>query len=155
MLSLISPLVKPSRNALSGIWWSVSALLTVGYGDIYPVTFAGRVLAVIMSFLGVGAVAIPTGIISAGFVEHYTQVQGEDAKGGMPILQMTAGIDSSWIGMSVREIDAEFNMLILIAERRGKTIRPSNDFRVEVSDKLAVYVNDDRRPNRKADTAKV
>ena len=143
------------RNALSGIWWSVSALLTVGYGDIYPVTFAGRVLAVIMSFLGVGAVAIPTGIISAGFVEHYTKVQGEDAKGGMPILQMTAGIDSSWIGKSVREIDAEFNMLILIAERRGKTIRPSNDFRVEVSDKLAVYVNDDRRPNRKADTAKV
>ncbi len=143
------------KNALSGIWWSVSALLTVGYGDIYPVTFAGRVLAVIMSFLGVGAVAIPTGIISAGFVEHYTKVQGEDTKGGMPILQMKAGIDSKWIGKSVREIDAQSNMLILIAERKGKTIRPTADYRVEVGDKLAVYVNDDRRPSRKAGTAKV
>ena len=108
-----------------------------------------------MSFLGVGAVAIPTGIISAGFVEHYTKVQGEDTKGGMPILQMKAGIDSKWIGKSVREIDAQSNMLILIAERKGKTIRPTADYRVEVGDKLAVYVNDDRRPSRKAGTAKV
>ena len=63
------------RNAFSGIWWSVSTLLTVGYGDIYPITVAGRIMAIITAFLGVGVVAIPTGIISAGFVEHYSRVK--------------------------------------------------------------------------------
>ena len=57
------------RNAFSGIWWSMSTLLTVGYGDIYPVTTLGRIMAICIAYLGVGAVAIPTGIISAGFVE--------------------------------------------------------------------------------------
>ena len=59
------------RTAFSGIWWSMSTLLTVGYGDIYPVTTLGRVMAICIAYLGVGAVAIPTGIISAGFVEQY------------------------------------------------------------------------------------
>ena len=58
-------------NAFSGIWWSASTLLTVGYGDIYPVTTMGRVFSIIITFLGVGMVAIPTGIISEGFVEQY------------------------------------------------------------------------------------
>ncbi|MCI8692080.1 MAG: potassium channel protein [Lachnospiraceae bacterium] len=62
-------------NAFSGIWWSVSTLLTVGYGDIYPVTIGGRVMAIAIAFLGVGMVAIPTGIISAGFVEYYTKIK--------------------------------------------------------------------------------
>ena len=61
------------RNAFSGVWWSMSTLLTVGYGDIYPVTTLGRVMAICIAYLGVGAVAIPTGISSAGFVEQYQQ----------------------------------------------------------------------------------
>ena len=56
-------------NAFSGIWWAVSTLLTVGYGDIYPITVAGKAVAIVITFLGVMIVAIPTGIISAGFVE--------------------------------------------------------------------------------------
>ncbi len=67
-------------NAFSGMWWSVSALLTVGYGDIYPITPVGQVLAVIISFLGVGAVAVPTGIISAGFVEQYTRLSQRNSR---------------------------------------------------------------------------
>ena len=63
------------ENAFSGIWWSVSTVFTVGYGDLYPITVTGRILGVIITFLGVGAVAIPTGILSAGFVEHYTRMQ--------------------------------------------------------------------------------
>ena len=69
--------VQPDKfqNALSGIWWAVSTLLTVGYGDIYPITDAGRIIGIFIAFLGVGTVAIPTGIISAGFVEHYTKMK--------------------------------------------------------------------------------
>ena len=63
------------ENAFSGIWWAVSTLLTVGYGDIYPITVGGQIMAIVIAFLGVGVVAIPTGIISAGFVEYYTKVK--------------------------------------------------------------------------------
>lgn len=59
-------------NAFSGMWWSMSTLLTVGYGDIYPITTAGKLMGMGIAFLGVGLVAIPTGIISAGFVEQFS-----------------------------------------------------------------------------------
>ena len=58
------------ENAFSGLWWAVSTLTTVGYGDIYPVTVAGKALGAIISMLGIGLIAIPTGILSAGFVEQ-------------------------------------------------------------------------------------
>lgn len=76
MYSLEHP-VQPDvfKNAFSGFWWSVSTILTVGYGDMYPITIGGRICAIIISFLGVGLVAIPTAIISAGFVEHYNDMK--------------------------------------------------------------------------------
>lgn len=61
-------------NAFSGIWWAMSTVLTVGYGDIYPITTAGKMVAILIAILGVGVVAIPTGLISAGFVEYYTKL---------------------------------------------------------------------------------
>ena len=65
-------------NMLSGLWWASSAVLTVGYGDIYPITILGKILGVVISILGVGLVAIPTGIISAGFIEQINR--GKKAK---------------------------------------------------------------------------
>jgi len=64
--------VQPSvfRNAFSGLWWAVATFTTVGYGDIYPITAAGRVIGAVIALLGIGLVAVPTGIISAGFVEQ-------------------------------------------------------------------------------------
>lgn len=58
------------QNAFSGMWWSLATLTTIGYGDIYPITFIGRILGGIIALLGIGLVAVPTGIISAGFIEH-------------------------------------------------------------------------------------
>ncbi len=52
------------------MWWSVITLTTVGYGDVYPVTVLGRVLAAGIAVLGIGMVALPTGIIGAGFIEE-------------------------------------------------------------------------------------
>lgn len=65
------------ENAFSGIWWATSTVLTVGYGDIYPITAGGRVAAIIIAILGVCVVAIPTGVISAGFVEYYARIKGD------------------------------------------------------------------------------
>lgn len=53
----------------STMWWSVSTLTTVGYGDIYPVTPLGKFFASIIAILGIGMFALPTGILGAGFVE--------------------------------------------------------------------------------------
>ena len=58
------------NNALSGLWWAIATLTTVGYGDIYPVTAVGRVISGVIALLGIGLVAVPTGIITAGFSEH-------------------------------------------------------------------------------------
>lgn len=62
-------------NAFSGFWWAANTLLTVGYGDIVPVTLAGKVCGTLLTFLGVGIVAIPTGILSAGFMEQVSIVR--------------------------------------------------------------------------------
>lgn len=60
----------------SAMWWSVVTLTTVGYGDIYPVTTLGKVLAGLSAILGVGMFALPTGILGASFVE---EIQKEKA----------------------------------------------------------------------------
>lgn len=52
------------------MWWAVASLTTVGYGDVYPITTAGKVLAAISAVLGIGLFAIPTGILASGFAEH-------------------------------------------------------------------------------------
>ncbi len=44
-----------------------------GYGDIYPVTALGKLLSAVIALLGIGLVAVPTGIISAGFIEELSE----------------------------------------------------------------------------------
>jgi voltage-gated potassium channel len=52
------------------MWWAVITMTTVGYGDAFPVTAIGRFLASIASLLGVGLVALPSGILASGFIEQ-------------------------------------------------------------------------------------
>lgn len=49
------------------MWWSIATLTTVGYGDLYSITTLGKVLAGITAVIGIGLIAIPTGIIAASF----------------------------------------------------------------------------------------
>ena len=68
------------RNAFSGLWWAVATLTTVGYGDIYPITVMGRILGAFIALSGIAALAIPTGIITAGLTErldHQAHVEKE------------------------------------------------------------------------------
>ncbi len=51
------------------MWWAVITLTTVGYGDVYPVTVMGRLMAAVIALLGIGMFALPAGILSAGFLE--------------------------------------------------------------------------------------
>ena len=52
------------------MWWSIVTLTTVGYGDMYPVTPWGKILGAAILVIGVCMVALPTGILGAGFVEE-------------------------------------------------------------------------------------
>lgn len=51
------------------VYWATVSLTTVGYGDIYPVTTAGRIITMISSLFGIAVVALPAGIITAGYME--------------------------------------------------------------------------------------
>ena len=76
------------RNAFSGIWWAMSTVLTIGYGDIYPITIGGRIMAILIGLLGVCVVAIPTGVISAGFVDYYSRLKRSEGE-----IILSAGIN--------------------------------------------------------------
>lgn len=52
------------------MWWGVATLLTIGYGDVYPITAWGKICASLISMLGISIVAIPPGIIVSGFIEE-------------------------------------------------------------------------------------
>jgi voltage-gated potassium channel len=52
------------------MWWAVATLTTVGYGDMYPITAAGRMLGAVVAVLGIGLFALPTAILGSGFVEE-------------------------------------------------------------------------------------
>lgn len=128
-------------NAFSGIWWSISTILTVGYGDIYPVTVMGRLMAIVISFLGVGAVAIPTGIISAGFVEQYTHMQQEHVhRNALGTVSITVDSDSPFVGQSVRDAEDKYEMDIIAMVRNSAVIVPADGSKIMVGDILIYQV---------------
>ena len=57
------------------MWWAVSALTTVGYGDVVPITPLGRLLGALVSILGIAFFALPTSILGSGFVEEIRRVE--------------------------------------------------------------------------------
>ena len=57
-------------NFFDAIYWATVSLTTVGYGDIYPVTTMGRVITMISSIFGIAIVALPAGIITAGYMNE-------------------------------------------------------------------------------------
>lgn len=128
------------KNAFSGIWWSVSTLLTVGYGDIYPITLIGRAMAIIIAFLGVGAVAIPTGIISAGFVEQFTKRSNENKRHYdiKEIGEIAVGKKSPLRDLTAGEIRQGHDMDILLILRGDLTVMASENTRIQTGDILVV-----------------
>ena len=51
-------------------WWAIATLTTVGYGDVYPITGVGKLLSSVIAIIGIGFVALPTGILSSAFMER-------------------------------------------------------------------------------------
>jgi len=78
-LYLLEAKVQPEHfgSIPRALWWSVITVTTVGYGDVVPQTAAGKIVASLTALGGIAVVAIPVGIIAAGFSES---VQEEDPK---------------------------------------------------------------------------
>ncbi len=127
------------KNAFSGLWWSVSTLLTVGYGDIYPVTTLGRIAAIVMSFLGVGLVAIPTGIISAGFVEQYTKMKPlDDISQGNDLQFFSFGIseDHPYVWKRISDISMPPEIMIVAVIRGNNILIPRGNTQIKPGDEV-------------------
>ena len=124
------------KNALSGIWWSMSAILTVGYGDIYPITTVGRILGILISFLGVCVVAIPTGIISAGFVEQARKAEIDPSSMESHISSVLIDIDSRWIGKTVREVEELTGLKLVVLQRLDVVVIPKPDMVIQLKDQI-------------------
>lgn len=129
------------RNAFSGIWWSASSLLTIGYGDIYPVTAAGRVVAIFIDFLGICSVALPTGIISAGFVESYRKMQRNVRSEDPEIRIIDIDIDSSWIGMDVDSLKRKKHAIVIRVSHNGRSFVPDDDYKIKLGDTVTAVDN--------------
>ena len=120
------------KNAFSGIWWSVSTLLTVGYGDIYPITPLGKAFGILITFLGVGMVAIPTGIISAGFVEQYSRLQriSDYAKEeNLHFVKIELSSADDWNGKQIMDLHLPHGMIVAVIQRGRDIIVPRENRR--------------------------
>ena len=128
-------------NAFSGIWWSMSTLLTVGYGDIYPITTLGKLFGIGIAFLGVGMVAIPTGIISAGFVDQYSRIKrlSEYAnETDIHFIKVTLLKNDPWAGRTIAELGLPAGIIVAAIHREGKIIVPRGNVELFPEDTLVL-----------------
>lgn len=129
------------RNAFSGIWWSMSTLLTVGYGDIYPITTLGCIMAICIAYLGVGAVAIPTGIISAGFVEQYQRKSSISDLKDADIQEIAeVFVDKRYAGKTVEEMEEAQQITIFLVLRDDFSVLPQKNTVLKLNDIIIIRV---------------
>ena len=117
-------------NAFSGIWWAASTLLTVGYGDIYPVTTIGKIFGIFIAFLGVGMVAIPTGIISAGFVDQYSRLKRIGEYGqeeDVHFIRIRLTENDQWVNHRIMELNMPERIIIAVIQRNHRILVPKGD----------------------------
>lgn len=74
----------PFRSIPASMWWAVVTLTSVGYGDVVPQSAMGKFVAALVSLVGVGFVALPTGILAAGFAEEIREQRMKSGTLDMP-----------------------------------------------------------------------
>lgn len=73
------------KTFFDAVYWATVSLTTVGYGDIYPVTVMGRVITMLSSVLGIAIVALPAGIITAGYMSEIQKTRDDEADISVPV----------------------------------------------------------------------
>jgi voltage-gated potassium channel len=57
-------------NIIQTMWWSIATITSIWYGDVYPITIAGKICGAVVSLLGIMLIALPSGIICSGFMDE-------------------------------------------------------------------------------------
>ena len=68
------------RNMLDALWWSVETFTTLGYGDLYPITYLGRAIAAVTVAAGLILFAITTAVLTAGIVQEIQRFEKSNKK---------------------------------------------------------------------------
>ena len=64
----------------ASFWWAMITLTTIGYGDVYPITVGGKIFTILITYIGLGFVAVPTSIITFHIAEAYKNTKNRNKK---------------------------------------------------------------------------
>jgi voltage-gated potassium channel len=116
-------------------------LLTVGYGDIYPVTTMGKIFGIFIAFLGVGMVAIPTGIISAGFVDQYSRLKrigeyGQEEE--VHFIRIRLNKNDDWVNHRIADLHLPQRIIVAVVQRDHRILVPKGDTVLKAGDVMVI-----------------
>jgi voltage-gated potassium channel len=101
-------------NIPQAVWWSVSTLTTVGYGDVIPLTVGGKIFGIVIMIIGIGIVALPAGILASAFSEQmrlrrveYEELAQEVLEDGRITLEEHQEMAHARATLGLNEEDAE------------------------------------------------
>jgi voltage-gated potassium channel len=99
---------QPDKSYFDGVYWAVSTMTTVGYGDEVPTTVAARVIAMALMIVGVGYFAVVTGAIAERFIERGEEEEIEELQAEEPG-ELVAQVDR--LALRARELSLEIDAL--------------------------------------------
>ena len=70
------------HNYGDGLWWAIVTVTTVGYGDRFPVSAGGRIIAVVLMLVGIGLIGVLTATVASVFIQEHTRANHEEIKKG-------------------------------------------------------------------------
>jgi voltage-gated potassium channel len=86
------------------MWWAIETLTTVGYGDIVPMTAAGRVIGGVVSIVGIGTLALFSGLITVGFLDQLRNYRERHAKPHVVIAEKSIAVAQNFVVTEVKEV---------------------------------------------------
>jgi voltage-gated potassium channel len=112
------------------MYWAITTMTTIGYGDVVPVTPLGKLLAGVIGVIGIGMVALPAGLLASGFSEQLHERRREFEQAVSRIL--ASGTISAEEGDELRALRDRIGLsdhqaaeiVRLIADRRAITVCP-------------------------------
>lgn len=131
------------------MWWAVSTLTTVGYGDVYPMTSLGKALGSFIALLGIGLFALPAGIISAGFMQEIDKNSKEEV-----VLKNTTSIKKAFYTSpyKIGEMSVTRRLIDVVSLKSRLELSEEDIFDAIKSKELRIRYKKNTRDDRFANT---